>query len=40
LARIAGQYGVTLSDLAETNGLSAPYIIYRGQVLVIPEKSD
>jgi LysM repeat protein len=36
LARIAGQYGVALTDLANANGLVAPYVIYRGQLLVIP----
>lgn len=40
LARIAAQYGVSLANLAEANDLTLPYVIYRGQVLVIPEKND
>ncbi|MEZ4518186.1 MAG: LysM peptidoglycan-binding domain-containing protein [Chloroflexota bacterium] len=36
LFRIALQYGVPLSLLVEANSLQAPYVIYPGQVLVIP----
>lgn len=36
LARIAGQYGLSVAALAEANGLAAPYVIYVGQMLVIP----
>lgn len=36
LFRIALQYGVPLSALVEANSLQAPYVIYPGQVLVIP----
>ncbi|MFO7661941.1 MAG: LysM peptidoglycan-binding domain-containing protein, partial [Chloroflexota bacterium] len=40
LARIAGQYGVALADLADANGLAAPFVIYRGQLLVIPDLNE
>lgn len=36
LFRIALQYGVPLSALVEANSLQAPYVIYPGQVLRIP----
>jgi LysM repeat protein len=36
LTGIARQYGQTPAALAEANGLSAPYVIYPGQQLVIP----
>jgi LysM repeat protein len=40
LARIAAQYGVALADLANVNGLAAPYVIFRGQLLIIPGMDD
>jgi LysM repeat protein len=40
LARIAAQYDVALADLADANGLAAPYIIFRGQLLIIPGMDD
>jgi LysM repeat protein len=36
LTGIARQYGQTPAALAEANGLSAPFVIYPGQQLVIP----
>lgn len=36
LARIAAQYGLSVAALAEANGLAAPYVIYVGQMLLIP----
>jgi LysM repeat protein len=36
LIRIAAQYGLPVAALAEANGLTAPYVIYPGQMLVIP----
>lgn len=40
LFRIALQYGVPLSALVEANSLQAPYVIYPGQVLVIPGQGE
>lgn len=36
LAGIARLYGLTMTELAETNDLESPYLIYPGQVLAIP----
>jgi len=36
LAGLARQYGLSAGELAEANGLAAPFIIYPGQTLVIP----
>ena len=36
LAGIARQYGLSLVALAETNGLTIPYVIYPGQSITIP----
>jgi LysM repeat protein len=36
LTGIARQYGFSPVELAEANGLSAPYVIYPGQALTIP----
>jgi LysM repeat protein len=36
LLGLARQYGQPLSALAEANNLQAPYVLYPGQVLVIP----
>src|SRR5690606_2608561 len=36
LARIAALYGVSWPDLAATNGILSPNLIYAGQQLVIP----
>ncbi len=36
LSQIARRYGVTVSDLAEANGLANPSLIYVGQRLIIP----
>lgn len=36
LASIARQYGRALDELAEVNGLSAPFVIYPGQTVTIP----
>ena len=36
LFRIAGRYGTTVEALARVNELEAPYIIYEGQVLILP----
>jgi lysozyme len=37
LSRIAQRYGISMSVLAQVNGISDPNRIYAGQVLVIPE---
>ncbi len=36
LSKLAQQYGLPADELAEANGLAAPYTIYSGQTLVIP----
>ncbi len=36
LSQIAERYGTTLEALARVNELEAPYIIYEGQVLILP----
>lgn len=36
LGAVAEAYGVSLEAMAEVNGLSAPYVIYVGQVLQVP----
>jgi LysM repeat protein len=36
LASIASQYGVTIADIAQANGISNPNLISVGQVLTIP----
>ncbi len=36
LFRIALSYGVSLAELADANGLSAPYIIHTGNQIIIP----
>jgi len=36
LSQIAERYGTTVEALARVNGLEAPYIIYAGQVLILP----
>jgi LysM repeat protein len=36
LFRIALQYNMMYTTLAEANNLSYPYTIYTGQVLIIP----
>jgi LysM repeat protein len=36
LTGIARQYGLTTAELAEANGLAAPYVIYPGQAITIP----
>lgn len=36
LSQIAERYGTTVGALARLNGLKAPYIIYEGQVLILP----
>ena len=36
LGRLAAQYGLPAGELAEANGLAAPYTIYAGQLLTIP----
>ena len=36
LSKLAQQYGLSADELAAANGLSAPYVIYSGQTLVIP----
>lgn len=38
LSGLARQYGLSAAELAEANGLVAPFVIYTGQVLVIPGK--
>jgi chromosome segregation ATPase len=38
LAQIAQQYGVTVADIVEANGISNPNLISAGQVLVIPAR--
>ena len=37
LLGLAIRYGITLRDLIDENGLKAPYFIYPGQVLKLPE---
>ncbi len=36
LERIAEQFGVSTAAIAERNGLTAPYTLSVGQVLIIP----
>jgi murein DD-endopeptidase MepM/ murein hydrolase activator NlpD len=36
LSALADRYGLALRDLAEANGLKAPYPVYAGQVLTLP----
>jgi len=36
LGQIAERYGTTVEALARVNELKAPYIIYEGQVLILP----
>lgn len=36
LAGIARQYGLTTAELADANGLTAPYVIFPGQAITIP----
>jgi len=36
LSQIAERYGTTVEALARVNELDAPYIIYEGQVLILP----
>ena len=36
LGQIAERYGTTVEALARVNELEAPYIIYQGQVLIVP----
>jgi len=36
LAALAQQYGLPLDALADANGLQAPFVLYPGQMLVIP----
>lgn len=36
LAAIARQYGLTTDELAQANGLAAPYVIFPGQAITIP----
>lgn len=36
LTSIARQYGLTTAELADANGLSAPYVIFPGQAITIP----
>jgi LysM repeat protein len=36
LSQIAERYGTTVEALARVNELEAPYIIYEGQVLILP----
>ncbi len=36
LSSIAARYGVTEADLAQTNGIANPNVIYAGKVLAIP----
>ncbi len=38
LSVLASQYGLPAGELAAANGLSAPYMIYSGQTLVIPSE--
>jgi hypothetical protein len=38
LAQIASQYGVTVADIVEANGISNPDVIPVGKVLVIPSR--
>ncbi len=40
LGRIARDHGVSVSDLAEANGIADPNLIFPGQVLVIPGEDD
>jgi LysM repeat protein len=40
LSRIADDFDVSLSDLANANDLKSPYVIYVGQKLCIPGKSS
>jgi murein DD-endopeptidase MepM/ murein hydrolase activator NlpD len=40
LGAVAQAYGVSLEALAEANGLSAPYVIYVGQVLQVPSGAE
>ncbi|MBN2565492.1 MAG: LysM peptidoglycan-binding domain-containing protein [Candidatus Eisenbacteria bacterium] len=38
LAQIAQQYGVTIADIVQANGISNPNVIPVGKVLVIPSR--
>jgi len=38
LSELARQYGLSAGELAEANGLAAPYTIYSGQTLIIPSE--
>ena len=40
LSSLARQYGLSADELAAANGLSTPYTIYSGQMLVIPSDEE
>lgn len=40
LSAIGSRLGVAWQDIAQANGIIAPYTIYPGQILVIPVEED